>query len=766
MKISARFRLILHGVGVACACWTMGGAGMSSAATNAVATETACGFRPTATFAVEGSTLLDGRMWEQVTPVNKCGAAVEMPGDKLGAWQAAENGQALAWLCSGSTEALPAGNRSLELSQNLSQRSKSDGWSSHDVAATTETATGLYLPEYRAFSADLSAALVVPPNATVLATDVSERTPYLRNDASGQFTPLLNDEDVTSSEVFGDVGAIQFAGANANLTDIVIYSEVPLLAGAEGAGLYEWVADSAPADRLRLISVLPDGEDSSKPSLGGEHDAGDHNDTQNAVSSDGSAIWSGENSSGHTHLYMWDAETGTTVQVDQARGVVEPTELESLAFQAATPDGSRVFFTAAANLTSDATTSPVSSDLYVYEAEGDTLRDLTSDPNAGEYANVQGLVLGTSESGNRVYFVATGVLSDHANDYGASATAEKDNLYVVEKTEDGWMPPTFISTLSPEDQSDWLGAKGEGLGHMTARASGNGEYLAFMSDGDLVGYSPIDAVSGQSDEEVYLYNAHSNRLICPSCSSSGRPPVGVLDTTSSIGAFPLVDRYGVWKGRWLAANIPGWVEPALTETPYQPRYLADSGRLFFNASSSLVPQDANGTWDVYEYEPNDVGSCTADSSTFAVGLDGCTALISTGTSAAESAFVDASADGDDVFFATTAEITLQDRDGALNIYDAHVCTSELPCNQEPAESPTSCTTIEGCRAASTQQRIEGGPPSSATFFGPGDLQPAATTDGKGAQRKPGRVLKPCAKRHRRKACKRSVGPKPSRSKER
>ncbi len=36
----------------------------------------------------------------------------------------------------------------------------------------------------------------------------------------------------------------------------------------------------------------------------------------------------------------------------------------------------------------------------------------------------------------------------------------------------------------------------------------------------------------------------------------------------------------------------------------------DPGRLFFNTADALVPQDANGTQDVYEYEPAGVGSCS------------------------------------------------------------------------------------------------------------------------------------------------------------
>jgi len=35
------------------------------------------------------------------------------------------------------------------------------------------------------------------------------------------------------------------------------------------------------------------------------------------------------------------------------------------------------------------------------------------------------------------------------------------------------------------------------------------------------------------------------------------------------------------------------------------------GRLFFNTSVSLVSADANGNQDVYEFEPDGVGGCSA-----------------------------------------------------------------------------------------------------------------------------------------------------------
>ncbi len=88
---------------------------------------------------------------------------------------------------------------------------------------------------------------------------------------------------------------------------------------------------------------------------------------------------------------------------------------------------------------------------------------------------------------------------------------------------------------------------------------------------------------------------------------------------------------------------------------YQPRYLSDSGRLFFDSPEALVPQDTDGVENVYEYEPAGIGSCTGVSGTFDAGVGGCVSLISSGTSSEESAFFDASVSGDDVFFLTTSQ---------------------------------------------------------------------------------------------------------------
>ena len=96
---------------------------------------------------------------------------------------------------------------------------------------------------------------------------------------------------------------------------------------------------------------------------------------------------------------------------------------------------------------------------------------------------------------------------------------------------------------------------------------------------------------------------------------------------------------------------------------YPGRPLSDDGnRLFFEAFDALAPQDTNGVGDVYEWEAQGSGSCQK--------AGGCISLISTGKSPEESKFVDASANGDDVFISTDSSLLPQDP-GLIDIYDAH-----------------------------------------------------------------------------------------------
>jgi hypothetical protein len=174
--------------------------------------------------------------------------------------------------------------------------------------------------------------------------------------------------------------------------------------------------------------------------------------------------------------------------------------------------------------------------------------------------------------------------------------------------------------------------------------------------------------------------------------------------------------------------VPGWTTPV-----YQSRYLSDNGRLFFDARGALVPQDVNGTWDAYQYEPPGVGGCSTASPTFSARSGGCVGLVSSGTSAEESMFIDASETGGrdgeghegggDVFFYTAARLAPQDFDTSLDLYDAHECSPGSPCLPTHAVSPPPCTTGDACKPAPSGQPAIFGSPASATFNGAGNPVP-------------------------------------------
>jgi hypothetical protein len=206
---------------------------------------------------------------------------------------------------------------------------------------------------------------------------------------------------------------------------------------------------------------------------------------------------------------------------------------------------------------------------------------------------------------------------------------------------------------------------------------------------------------------------------------------------------------------WLAGNLPGWENVgAVGNHVYQPRYLSDSGRLFFDTPEPLVAQDTNGLEDVYQYEPGGVGSCA--------GGGGCVSLISSGHSGSESAFMDASENGEDVYFLSSDHLTGADIDTGYDVWDAHVCSASSPCLAPPV-SPPPCSSGDSCKPAPGQQPELFGAGPSETFSGAGNVSPttpAATKPLTRAQ-KLSKALTSCRKkykksRRRRAACERSA----------
>jgi hypothetical protein len=726
-------------------------------------------------------TLADNREWEMVTPPDKGGAPVEPLTREGGIIRASENGNTLTYVVKNALGEEAEGNRSPEMQQILASRGAS-AWSSKDIATPNTKPKGIAAtnpPEYQFFSPDLSVALDEPAEpgpAPPLAPGVTQSTPYLRDNATNTFLPLVTEANTSPATQFG--GRIRFLSATADLSHVVITSSVALTGAESSYGLYEWSGG-----QLQYISIRPNGRVPA-----GEVELGFFNRVVfHAISEDGSRVfWSKkEENSGRGRLYMRDVVGGRTIRIDAAQGVAEPVE-SSAQFQAASSDGSRVFFTDRQRLTPDATTEAGGAetmgkpDLYeceIVEVAGKLtceLTDLTVDHNNGEHAAVQYLLFGASEDGNTLYLVAQGVLAGNANGNGETARAGGDNLYELHFDGAKWTT-TYIATLSSEDSPEWEGGKLADTAYLTARVSPNGRYLAFMSAAPITGYDNRDAspaANGARDEEVFLYDASTATLRCVSCNPSGARPTGVLDIAESgEGVGLLVDRRKVWSElgneHWLAGSIPGWTSQSATYALFQSRALSDEGRVYFNSPDSLVTAAKNGKEDVYEYEPSGAGSCQSLSG-------GCVSLISGGGSDRESAFLEATPDGSNVFFLTEARLLPQDTDTAFDIYDARECSEASPCLTPPESPPAPCAKVETCRPAEPAQPILGTPAvGTAAFTGPAnpvthvlvakhETRAKKTSKPRSRARKLKRALKRCHKRYahakkKRKACQRRAG---------
>lgn len=666
--------------------------------------------------------LPDGRQWELVSPPDKQGALIETLGENSfegNLIQASADGDAIAYLASAPTEAEPQGyGKAVTV---LSTRD-AGGWSSQVITpAHAKTSGEFSLNEYLFFSEDLSRALLQPAGGfTALSPEANESTPYLRTDYLGGnveehcrsacFQPLVTSSDTLAGAVFGEepngecekepnLCGPAVEAASPDLSHIVFYSGVQLTS-APGGGLYEWSSG-----RLRLV-----GGGTYTEILAG---SGTRENVRNDVADNGNVIMEGPS--------LWDAATGETIQL--AEPEAGGTGGGGGIYMDANRDASRVFFLDSPGLTEESLlgVSAGGEDLYEYNLDaplGSRLTDLTVDRNAGEAANVQ-MVVGTSEDGSYVYFAAGGVLAEGAApgvcpepSYAREFPGRVCNLYV---SHDGIT--RLVASLPSEDVNDWV--KELGNQDLLARVSPNGHWLAFMSAASLTGYDTRDAVSGHPDMEVYLYDADSGKLVCASCDPTGARPTGVLYKPSIENIDIPNELYG--EEPWVAANIPGWMEMHNLDVARQSRYLSDSGRLFFDSSDALVSQDVNGTEDVYEYEPPGVGDCTTASGTYSERSDGCVGLISSGTSPEDSAFLEASETGGDVFFVTTARLVPQDVDDAYDAYDAHECMAAAPCFAEPAAVAPPCATEASCRPAPTPQPAIFGVPASATFSGSGNV---------------------------------------------
>ncbi len=474
--------------------------------------------------------------------------------------------------------------------------------------------------------------------------------------------------------------------------------------------MYEWVGG-----QLSSVNIAPDGTGMSATAGGGDFNENNHilaEDKWHAVSDNGLRVFmtnTEEHAAGFRQLYVrenpeqpqsplngeecTDSSDACTVEVSASqRMTVDPHGPQPAEYLGASVDGSRVFFDSRAELTNDANTGKEdnAANLYEYDLESGRLTDLTVDTNAGDLdgAAVLGMVT-AGEDGSYVYYVANGVLAPKAapGDCAAHPTESPPgatcNLYVQHYNGTEWTPPAFIATLSEGDFGDWLhGFGGKGYGgpaNNSARVTPDGTHLAFLSEKSLTGYDnePVESVDCGNDacSEVYSYDAESGRLVCVSCNPNGARP---------IGPSSLSDR-----------------GDQLSPFYYTPRNFSENGsRLFFQSKDALVPHDSNGRQDVYEYEDGHVYPISDVAGNF------------------DSAFVDASPTGDDVFLTTADRLVPQDQDSRVDMYDARV-GGGFPVSV----SPPACDNGDSCKGPVSPQPGVFGASGSATFSGAGNLAP-------------------------------------------
>jgi hypothetical protein len=470
-----------------------------------------------------------------------------------------------------------------------------------------------------------------------------------------------------------------FTGASRDFAHVIFETNESLSttpaypADPEGnENLYESNLGEPAAQRVHPVGILPDGvlaAGGAQPGAGGGNFNGlEIKDVGHAISADGSHVLftakadtGGPDPAQTELLELYDrigGPTGTTVEVS-APG---PSATEShcktpyhnctaqpAQFWAAAEDGSVVLFTSKAELTTQSNTGKESAgnDLYRYDVAKATLTDLTPEPEKSPDsggASVQGVV-GASSDGSSVYFVAQGVLAGK-NAEGRQPTAGQDNLYLSSP-----VGTVFIATLAAEegealgDSADWTSAPEFSQAYVTP----DGGHLAFTSLLPLTGYDNTDRNTEKPDKEVFEYSA--GRLECASCN----PNPHIRPTGEAF------------IGRDIEAQSEG-LSPL-----YPPRAISDDGSFLFFSSSDALGESHTNHVKIYEYE------------------SGAAHLISSGSGEENDIFMNTSANGGDVFFASAGQLAPSDHDGAVDVYDARVGGGFA----QPPPAPSPCQG-EGC----------------------------------------------------------------------
>ncbi len=537
--------------------------------------------------------------------------------------------------------------------QYLATRSAEGGWEQQDIQPP-----GYKSPNYQAFSSDLSIGILssCDPTRPVLAPGAPAggyNVLYTRA-SNGAYRPMFTTTPTDRTrEEFGafnvegvgpercskgpenGVFVPSYAGASADLDHLLFEANGALTAQAPDGGAKENNLYDSVDEQLHLVNVLPDGTPAPNATFGAPSTTPRLiPDFSHVISNDGSRI------------FWTDLETGNLYMRENNRTTVPISEGGQ--FWTASADGSKVFLTKEGNL-------------LEYDTASATTTLLTPEGDAA-HNHVKG-VIGASEDGEYVYYVANNALSlHHAGATTPITPLEESDLREIVPYEGATLPG---GDLQP------------GLGNRTAEVTPDGRSIVFMSTGSLTGY-PNEGLS-----EVYVYQTETG-LSCVSCDPSGKPPPITAGFSKTAGFLPISHSN---------TYIPRWIS-------------ADGNRVFFDSPEPLVPQDNNSRQDVFEWEREGTGSCPS-------GHGNCVYLLSEGTSSTDSWLLDASENGNDVFIITRAQLLPKDQNDDLNVFDVRAGAVTEPTSPECSGT--------GCQGVPSAPPVFATPASSTTFEGIGNF---------------------------------------------
>jgi hypothetical protein len=681
----------------------------------------------------------DGRAYELASPPDKNGGDVVGEITRTGAADVEGPGLPMAVTFTSQT-AFGDVRGTGSVTQYLSERDGrpgTPGWSTHGIIPAQDalsfggTANALE-PAYVAFSPKLTHGVLQAWSPLTHDPNVANvENLYRRDDVRAHgvgFYTLLSSCPVCDSTAtpLPDMTAVDqypaFGGGSDDLSNVVFESRWNLTADATGNSFKLYKASPL---GLRLLADptgagCPGGTTCSIAGQGAHFTYNPH-----VVSTDGSRVTyttpatedgqvqvdTGVNAS---RIYQFDdrgtpdPSDDTSVQVNASertdcadglscQGTLEPDPngAAPALFWAASADGSRVFFTSAEQLTDDpARQTPR---LYLWHRAPDihghhlTLMDVNRNP-VDPTRQVDG-VIGASDDGHRVYFMTLGQLVNDPQ----LPTGPNAYIYLWRDDLPGGPTIQYVGELARRNDEDANLNPALSVARKAARVTADGKFLLFeASDGSgLTGYDHGTCVSNSNNSandkcsEVYVYSADTQTLACASCRSDGVPATADATLSAAIGVGYI--------------RLTRHLNRAIS---------ADGRRVFFTTAEALLPEDRNGKKDVYEYD-------TPDRSVH---------LISSGQDDADSVFMDASADGGDVFFLTRERLIGWDQDRNYDIYDARIgggfpdrpvaveCTGD-DCSSHSAGTPAALL------------------PGSAAFVGPGDVTGATKNSHRKAARK-------------------------------